>query len=499
MFARCVVLGGLIVIAQALHAQAEAPVPGPEARTELIRQMTELSTPSRIYWVQASAASTESQAEQIRSELLRGGYSPVCVYPSATGPTVRVGEFSIYMDAFLLWEDLRAAYPNARVRYNSLAEEAAAGRHWRFIPLQAPAGPRELFALSRRPLRATGPLRFNGESCALYRGETITDERQLAEAWEIEATGVQLSRELAAARDPRAGEAAFTVAAIRRQTGDFQGARAAALPVATAAVIAPPQARYDSMWLLAYTYHDMSWRRTAYRALREIEAACNDPRDAARAGMELTAMALELARSESGQFSDCRRCCLRLLEEMGSSDDPEVMQRVATSALIALESLRFERRHAELADVADTYLACYGPADFRQQHATASLFAAESLQALGRWDEALMAYRRAIDLYEGESEIWPHMDHLPRAHFRVWEVLRRMQAPPDQIARAAHALLVAFPESSYSIHVGIEAQQEPSWGEGIPGPALTEEQIRAMTPAHSESDSPASGRPEVQQ
>jgi len=100
--------------------------------------------PDRVCWVQVANAASVASPEALMESLENRGYDPVFLYPSQPEPTIRVGQFSVYMDAYLLWEDLKDSFPDARIRHNFLEEEEAAGRSWDLDKVSVPPSSREV-------------------------------------------------------------------------------------------------------------------------------------------------------------------------------------------------------------------------------------------------------------------------------------------------------------------------------------------------------------------
>ncbi len=138
--------------------------------------------------------------------------------------------------------------------------------------------------------------------------------------------------------------------------------------------------------------------------------------------------------------------------------------------LMFLETLSWQGSWEQAVAAEERFLATHDEAEFRREVATAHFFLGEDLMRLGIYEGALDHLRWVIEEYEGESEIWPNLNHLPRAHNQVWRILRETGAPDNEIAAAARDLLKAFPDdTAYVPTVRIEAQFE-SWGEAIAQP-----------------------------
>jgi tetratricopeptide (TPR) repeat protein len=371
--------------------------------------------PNRIHWVQvaefAEEASAEAQAEVVRAM----GYSPVCVYPSSSGPTVRVGEFAIHMDAFLAFEDLQEVFPGARLRYNSLREEREASREWAFQSLSAPPGAHEIFALSARPLSPEGPLRFDNESCALLDGSMRVASRLPVDQRRIEVQAENLIDFASQSPDDTdVAEGSMMLADLCARAGEYQRARELALPTADGTLTASPQARYDAMWLMARVYHAMDWRRTAYRAYGEIESVATDALDILRCRAERAGLLLELSESGTGRLVDCRLACSQILRDFADLDDSLANQLRATAALMRAETFYlendFERSATELQAVAD------GSQDVPRVQGMALYYLGYALHRAGRSAESTETFERLARLHLPLADNFPTFDVSPMAY-----------------------------------------------------------------------------------
>lgn len=390
--------------------------------------------PDRIHWVQVEEFSSYDQdrAEALRTALVADGHFPVCIYQTPSGPTVRVGEFVIYMDAYLLWEDLRERFPNARIRYNSLNEERDAGREWDFSPLRAPAGNHEIFALSGHPLGDLESLHFDHESSAILEGGMRPADRIPASPEVIESQALTLAATAALENDPALGLSNLMLAEVWAMQREFQSVRDLALPVADGSIAATSQDRYDAMWLMARLYHARKWRRTAYRAYREIETVATDPQDRARCLLEQCGLLMELAQSGSGRQIDCRLRAAEILEEFGDSDDSEIRHRCATAALMAAETWYRDRQWSRCIEEMNRFLEEFG--DIKREWAMAMLFLGQShlhLQEHESGIEILLdLYRAPLDPIEDD---FPDFDTQSFAGWIAVRQLRRLGRESEAI------------------------------------------------------------------
>ncbi len=363
--------------------------------------------PTRVHWVQLRLFESLASAEAFAASLRDEGIAPVCVYPSSRGPAVRVGEFAVHMDAELCAENLRDRFPDAWVRFNSVSEEAQAGRRWDFTPVSAISTTRELFALSGNPMPPSAGVRFINALCAIPEGGVYVP----GTLPEDEATLELVAEELifdSGPEDLAAGEGSLQMAGLLARRREFDYARAMALPVASGTILATPQDRWDAMWLLARIYHAKRWRRTAYRAYVEIAAAAADPRDRVRALVEQAGLLFELSESGSGRMADARLRCAEILRAHGGETDPEIRALVATAAQIRAETFymedRFEESVAALQEVARVY------GDVRRVHAMALFFQAHALHRLNRRPEAQEVMSQVAEMQLGPGDNFPRLD-----------------------------------------------------------------------------------------
>ncbi len=160
------------------------------------------------------------------------------------------------------------------------------------------------------------------------------------------------------------------------------------------------------------------------------------------------------------EWDQLRVICSAVKETEGATDAQK-----ARADLLAIETLCWQKRHADAVDAADEFLTHYSGDSLKRDIATVRFFAGEAAQTIGQYDKALEHFRWIVSAYPDEDEIWSRMDHLPRTYFRIWETLRNTQAPAEQTAAAADALLNRFPESSYAKHVRITTRQDEKWKE----------------------------------
>lgn len=398
--------------------------------------------PDRIYWVEVERFSEQNQADTLVEQLSQEGYSPVCVYPSSQGASVRIGEFSVYMEAFLLFEEMKERFENATVRYNSTEEEKALGRTWSFTALQVPSSEPScnLFRTKSKQLSARD-LRFDNSKAVLGPGAFISKlTEQQAALVEAEAIDSTQSK----------GKKALLTAQARAAIDDFDGAREPALKVAQGDLESTPQERYDAMWLLGRVYHRNKWRRTSYRAYTEISSideVCEE--DQAWAMLEKAGLILELSRSGSGRFKEVQYFVDQMNGRFAESTNPNVQDRLATANLMKLESYGFDKEKAKLVAQMEYMLENFSVERHERELATARLFGAECQRDLGKIDEAMENLLWVIERYQERDEIWPKRTaHLKRTYRVAYEIAKLYIKDDDLAWTLASELAERFPESS---------------------------------------------------
>jgi tetratricopeptide (TPR) repeat protein len=169
---------------------------------------------------------------------------------------------------------------------------------------------------------------------------------------------------------------------------------------------------------------------------------------------------------EPGLWDELRDMMRSVHEMVGASSG-----QLIRADLMAMETLSWQGSAEGLIVEVECFLATWDTEEFRGEIATAHFFAGENYLKLGEIEPALEHFQWIIDVFEGESEIWPNMDHLPRTLYRKWQILIELEAPSGEIASAASALLDAFPETAYSFDVRMAAQSGALWGRGITPPS----------------------------
>lgn len=214
---------------------------------------------------------------------------------------------------------------------------------------------------------------------------------------------------------------------------------------------------------LAALYHAAGQREQAVATYRDlVDKAAGSP-FAANAGLQVAGLEFEFLHRAvakqlpiaGDQWAELRASCSRVIAM------PEAVPSERVRAhLMMVETFSWQEQPEQTAAEADRFLQTYSGDAFKQEIATARFFAGEELLKLGRYPEALEHFRWVVTAYQGQREIWPRMDHLPRTYYRIWEALERSKAPEAEIRAAANALVSNFPESSYATVVaGIMPQE----------------------------------------
>ncbi|MBN1478403.1 SPOR domain-containing protein [Candidatus Sumerlaeota bacterium] len=414
--------------------------------------------PEHIYWVEAGHFTDADLAATLRQDLLSRGYSPVHVVTDelAQWHSVRVGGFPILADAHLLFEDMRADYPGARLVDADLLAERLAGREWAFEPVTAPVSPREIFNLSERPLTSDVPLRFDNEAAAIADGGQLLDPVNPELDSEVEQEAVELTVLAKDADDPARGLAYFVLADVRAGRGELREALDIAMQVATESLAASPQKRYEAMWLVARIHHGIDERMTAYRAYREIEPFINDDRDLARCLVEQQGLLVELVTHHGTGTRLCGRIRgQEILDRFGDSTDPEVRHRCATAASMLAQS-HWEDDPQLCIDLMHEFIEHCG--EFRRETSIAYLFIGRCNRGLGNLAEARAGYEAVLNMGLEEGEHFPNIRHDEEAAGWLAHICRQMG---DHEAADYY--------DRYRRNIGNpRSQVSQSWGQGYP-------------------------------
>lgn len=213
---------------------------------------------------------------------------------------------------------------------------------------------------------------------------------------------------------------------------------------------------------LAAMHHSFKNRQDAI-AVYEGLLNAEDKAIASRAALQLAGLQFELLQRElrsvghvvASRWDDLRAFC----SSVAQSKDAKRIEQARAEVMI-VESLAWQERYAEVVAAADAFVTKYQGDELKQDVATVRFFAGEAAQSVRQYDKALGHFRWIVDAYRSQREMWPGMDHMPRTYFRIWETLRRMRAPPEEVAAAAQAIFDTFPESDYAEHVRIVTRQE---------------------------------------
>lgn len=84
-------------------------------------------------------------------------------------------------------------------------------------------------------------------------------------------------------------------------------------------------------------------------------------------------------------------------------------------------------------------------------------FMGVALHRQKRYDEALEHFRWVTQHYETTGTLPPNDGFMPLMYYRVWDVLRRADAPSEEIERAAEEIRVRFPYSEAARRLPIQA------------------------------------------
>ena len=134
-----------------------------------------------------------------------------------------------------------------------------------------------------------------------------------------------------------------------------------------------------------------------------------------------------------------------------NTDDPADR---AESKVVVIESLYCQQRFEEALSVIEALLQASAKNEddpgFRRPLAWARLFKGRALTKLGRYEESQGSIRQAIAAYENDPKGWDLGSPLPSAYYGLWQCLRAMKAPNDQIKAAVSPLLEKMPWSQHA-------------------------------------------------
>ncbi len=227
--------------------------------------------------------------------------------------------------------------------------------------------------------------------------------------------------------------------------------------------------RYDAEYRLAAIDHALGNKQEALARYAGLAESASDSQIVSQAATQAAGLQLERTQAKlTGQKTvvaeDWNK--VRAYAARVHSCGAKRMADRARADLLTMESYYWEGRSEDAVAAGESFLQVYDAEEHKQDTATVSFFAGEEYLKLGDYESALRHFHKVIALYEGESEIWKGMDHLPRSYYRVWEVMRMSKADEAEITVAAQALLSRFPNSEYAKPVSewLRSKEEISYG-----------------------------------
>ncbi len=202
---------------------------------------------------------------------------------------------------------------------------------------------------------------------------------------------------------------------------------------------------------LAALHHKHGKALDAIALYEELVEQNADPAIVANATLHLTGIKFELLQRKKWReepvspenWQEIRDLCNRVLAmEKATSIEK------ARAELMLVESFQWQGDRDQLITSAQAFLSHHEGPEVKREIATVRLMLGEGLFKSRRAEEALPHFRWIIEAYAGEDAIWPGMDHLPRAYYRLWQTLQRLHAPAEQVEATAQELLEGYPESS---------------------------------------------------
>jgi len=218
---------------------------------------------------------------------------------------------------------------------------------------------------------------------------------------------------------------------------------------------------------LAAIHHALYDRSEALRLYTEVLEGEPDPTIAANAALQAAGVAFEIyqrRRLREGPLPEERWDEVRALCQTAKGFPATTPEQRVRADLMIVETWTWQGDREKSVEAAEVFLDIYDEEEFKREVATAHLVAGKDLRVLKRYDEALAHLRWIVEAYPEENEIWPEMDHLPRTYFLIWQTLRDKGAPKAEVKKAGEELTARFPESSYTEHVRLMAQQK-GWEE----------------------------------
>lgn len=212
---------------------------------------------------------------------------------------------------------------------------------------------------------------------------------------------------------------------------------------------------------LAALYHRAGRLEEAKQLYSQLKAS--GAPGASRAALQFAGVSFEilqhaelLTRKQSEGWSQVQE----LLLDVINSGDASAAEK-CRAELMLVETYSWERKHAQCLEAARKFLDDHREGEASKQDlATVHFFAADAAFFQKNHAEALKHLRWIIERYGERGSIWSGMDHIPRCYYRLWEVLRILGAPEEEVCQAAQRVLELFPDSSYAQAVQSEMQNE---------------------------------------
>jgi len=405
--------------------------------------------PDRVYWVELEVREDAEEASALLGELEAEGFGPLMVYPSAGGPSVRLGEFATYMDAFLVFQDIQGDFNDATVRYNSLEAEQDAGRMYSFTKAMNPR-PSSRRLLTGAPSALVVRQVGSGESTAAQIDFTMIPIGS-GGAWtlansraRLESTGFDFAR----------AQRAVTAK-------DFARVRSELLPIIKGDLEVSDQEYLIAAWFLARTYHAMDWRRTSYRMYRELlELELLAPEDRAIAYTELMGLVIELSYAGSGRREEARAIFGEFQDKLANDFHlPEVQKQYQKAVLMVFELYYLNQENAQALDFFREHLELIAHPDYPSVAATGCLFAGEVAIRMGDNELAELLLEQSLSYFPVGEDFWPSaIGHSKRAYQMLYQTKVFLGRPPSEVADLVLKALKAHPggglEEFFLSHLG---------------------------------------------
>ncbi|MGB9604966.1 MAG: tetratricopeptide repeat protein [Bryobacteraceae bacterium] len=259
------------------------------------------------------------------------------------------------------------------------------------------------------------------EATALYR-QAILADRKKDEAQAFELLDAAITRYPDTPAALRCRDARAHMLVRHRSPEERTRAGTEFLYILTLVEDSAPNSRIAEIarLRLAALHHSFRNRQDAI-ALYQGLLNSADKAIAGRAALQVAGLQFELMQREKlsgAPPSDRRWEELRALcAGVAGSRDATVAQRVRAEVM-AIESLAWQGRDAEALAAVEVFLSKYRDIALKQDVATVHFLAGVTARKLGDYNKALRHFGWVVTAYAGEKEIWPGMDHLPRAHKR---------------------------------------------------------------------------------